>query len=263
MPKRDVLKEIIAKKKERLILAKQALTEEDLKAKVQGLAATRPFIEAISKPKQISLIAEIKKASPSAGVIRQDFNHVDIAKIYQEAGVQAISVLTEEDNFQGSVNFLNEVKQVTAVPLLRKDFIIEPYQAYESRYYGADAILLIADALTQDAISELVGIATELGLDCLVEVHTEKELKKVLRLKNIPLLGLNNRDLHTLEVDPKTVEKLYTLVPKEKIVVVESGIKTYQDILFLKILGVSAVLIGSAIMESPDIKFKIHDLMGT
>jgi len=262
MPKRDVLKEIIAKKKERLIPAKQALTEEDLKAKVQGLAPTRPFIEAISRPKQISLIAEIKRASPSAGVIRQDFNHIDIAKIYQESGVQAISVLTEEDNFQGSVNFLNEVRQVTTVPLLRKDFIIEPYQVYESRYYGADAILLIADALTQDTISELVEIATGLGLDCLVEVHTEKELKKVLKLKNIPLLGLNNRDLHTLEVDPKTVEKLYTLVPKEKIVVVESGIKTYQDILFLKILGVSAVLIGSAIMESPDIKSKIQDLMG-
>jgi len=262
MPKRDVLKEIIAKKKERLIPAKQALTEEDLKAKVQGLAPTRPFIEAISRPKQISLIAEIKRASPSAGVIRQDFNHIDIAKIYQESGVQAISVLTEEDNFQGSVNFLNEVKQVTTIPLLRKDFIIEPYQVYESRYYGADAILLIADALTQDTISELVEIATGLGLDCLVEVHTEKELKKVLKLKNIPLLGLNNRDLHTLEVDPKTVEKLYTLVPKEKIVVVESGIKTYQDILFLKILGVSAVLIGSAIMESPDIKSKIQDLMG-
>ncbi|MCX5710018.1 MAG: indole-3-glycerol phosphate synthase TrpC, partial [Candidatus Omnitrophica bacterium] len=212
MPKRDVLKEIIAKKKERLILAKQTLTEEDLKAKIQGLAPARPFIEAISKPKQISLIAEIKKASPSAGVIRQDFNHVDIAKIYQEAGVQAISVLTEEDNFQGSVNFLNEVKQVTTVPVLRKDFIIEPYQVYESRYYGADAILLIADALTQDTISELVEIATGLGLDCLVEVHTERELKKVLKLKNIPLLGLNNRDLHTLEVDPKTVEKLYTLI---------------------------------------------------
>ncbi|MCX5710704.1 MAG: indole-3-glycerol phosphate synthase TrpC, partial [Candidatus Omnitrophica bacterium] len=175
MPKRDVLKEIIAKKRERLVLAKQTLTEEDLKVKVQGLAPTRPFIEAISKPKQISLIAEIKKASPSAGVIRQDFNHIDIAKIYQEAGVQAISVLTEEDNFQGSVNFLNEIKQITTVPLLRKDFIIEPYQVYESRYYGADAILLIADALTQETISELVEIATGLGLDCLVEVHTERE----------------------------------------------------------------------------------------
>ena len=262
MPKRDVLKEIIAKKKERLLLAKQTLTEEDLKAKVQGLAPARPFIEAISKPKQISLIAEIKKASPSAGVIRQDFNHLDIAKIYQEAGVQAISVLTEEDNFQGSVNFLNEVKQVTTVPILRKDFILEPYQVYESRYYGADAILLIADALTQENISELVEIATGLGLDCLVEAHTEKELKKVLKLKNIPLIGLNNRDLHTLEVDPKTVEKLYTLIPKEKIVVVESGIKTYQDILFLKILGVSAVLIGTSIMESAEIKLKIQDLMG-
>jgi len=264
MPRRDVLKEIIARKKERLLLAKQALSEEDLKAKVGLLLApARPFIEAISKPRQISLIAEIKKASPSAGVIRQDFNHVDIAKVYQEAGVQAISVLTEEDNFQGNINFLNEVRQVTSVPILRKDFIFEPYQVYESRYYGADAILLIADALTQETISELTEIAAGIGLDCLVEVHKEKELKKVLKLKNIPLIGLNNRDLHTLEVDPKTVEELYTLIPKDKIVVVESGVKTYQDILFYKILGVSAVLVGSAIMESPDMKSKIQDLMGT
>lgn len=260
--KKDCLKEIVLKKKERLTLAKQALPEEELKNKLQGLSPARPFIEAISKPRQISLIAEIKKSSPSKGLIRENFNHQEIAGIYQEAGVQAISVLTEEDFFSGNINFINEVKAVTQAPVLRKDFIIEPYQIYESRFYGADAVLLIAGLLTQDEITNMTGIAAELGLDCLVEVHEEKELKKVLKLKNIPLIGINNRDLHTLETDFKTTEKLFPLIPKDKVVVVESGIKSYQDVLFLKILGVSAVLIGTAFMEAPDIRKRVEEVMG-
>lgn len=262
MAKSDALKEIILKKKEKIILAKQALPEEDLKTRIQGLPATRPFIEAISKPRQISLIAELKKASPSRGVIRENFNPAEIAAAYKEAGVQAVSVLTEEDYFLGNTSFINEIKNIIDVPILRKDFILEPYQVFESRHYGADVILLIADLLTQETISELVDIAGTLGLDCLVEVHTEKELKKVLRLKSVSLLGINNRDLRTLEVDFKTTEKLFPLIPKDKTVVVESGIKNYQDVLFLKILGVSAVLIGTAFMEAPDIKKKVEEVMG-
>ena len=262
MAKTDILKEIIAKKKEKIILAKQVLSEEELKAKIPGLAPTRPFIEAIKKPRQISLIAEIKKASPSLGVIKEDFNYIEIAKIYQEAEVQAISVLTEEDYFQGSLNFINDVKAVTGVPVLRKDFILEPYQVYESRYFGADAILLIADILTQDEISALSSLAYSLGLACLVEVHTEKEVKKILKLKDIPLIGVNNRSLHTLEVDPQTIEKLYTLIPKDKVVVVESGIKSYQDVLFLKILGVNAILVGTAFMQAADIRGAVNEIMG-
>jgi len=262
MTKKDVLKEIILKKKERIILAKQQLSEEELKVKVQGLAPARNFIEAISKPRQISLIAEIKKASPSQGVIRQDFNPLDIAGIYQNTGVQAISILTEEDYFLGNISYINEVKNIASVPVLRKDFILEPYQIYESRFYGADAVLLIADLLTQDEITEFVGIASGLGMDSLVEVHNEKELKKVLKLKGISLIGINNRDLHTLEVDPKITEKLYTLIPKDKVVVVESGLKSSQDILFLKILGVNAVLIGTAFMQAENIANKVEELMG-
>ena len=262
MAKSDILKEIVAKKKEKLILAKQQLPEEQLKSNVQGLPSTRPFIEAISKPRQISLIAEIKKASPSRGVIRENFDCLGIAKLYEEVGVQAISVLTEEDYFQGNIAYINEIKAVTSVPILRKDFILEPYQIYESRYFGADAVLLIADILTQEAISELIPLASSLGLDCLVEVHTEKELKKVLKLKDVALIGINNRDLHTLEVDFKTTEKLYTLIPKDRLVVVESGIKSRQDVLFLKILGASAVLIGEAFMSAQDIRPKIEEIMG-
>jgi indole-3-glycerol phosphate synthase len=262
MAKTDILKEIIQKKNEKILLAKQTLPQEELKARVAGLAPCRPFIESINKPRQISLIAEIKKASPSRGLIRADFNHIEIAKIYQQAGVQAISVLTEEDYFLGNVSFINDVKNVATVPILRKDFILEAYQVYESGYYGADAILLIADLLTQEKIEEFIQIASALGMACLVEVHTAKELKKVLKLKGVALIGINNRDLHTLEVDFTTTEKLYTLVPKEKVVVVESGIRNYQDVLFLKILGANSCLIGEVFMEAENIAKKVEELMG-
>ena len=261
MKKVDNLKEIIQRKNEKILLAKQNLPEEDLKAKIQNLAPARSFMESINKPRTISLIAEIKKASPSQGILRQEFNPSEIASIYQEAGVQAISVLTEEDYFMGNVSYLNEVKNVVDVPILRKDFILEPYQVYESRYFGADAILLISEILTRDKIIELMQIASQLGLDCLLEAHSEKELKKVLNLK-APLIGINNRDLHTFEVDFKVTEKLYPLIPKDKVVVVESGIKSYQDVLFLKILGVSAVLIGQTFMEAEDLKKKVEEIMG-
>lgn len=261
MGKADILKDIVAKKKERLALAIQQLGLEDLKAKLIGLPAPRPFKEAISKSKQISLIAEIKQSSPSKGLIRQNFNLQEIAQAYQEAGAQAVSVLTEEDFFGGNPAYINEVKTKFSGPVLRKDFILDSYQVYESRYLGADAILLIADLLTKDKLVEFMQIADGLGLDYIVEVHDEKELKKVLSLK-VPVIGINNRNLRTLEVDFKTTEKLFTLIPRDKIVVVESGIKSSQDILFLKILGASAVLVGTAFMETEDIKNKVLDLMG-
>jgi indole-3-glycerol phosphate synthase len=286
MPKIDKLKEIVLKKKERIASAKQLLPEEELKSKISGLSPTRPFLEAINKPRQISLIAEIKKQSPSQGIICENFNPVQIAGIYKDAGAQAISVLTEEDFFAGSPACISEIKSSVDLPVLRKDFILEPYQVYESRLLGADAILLIADLLSKDILSELISLSENLGMDCLVESHTDKELKKVLTLKIprpeqtneqeakkplakgkdkkfIPFaLGLNNRDLHTLEVDTKTTEKLFTLIPKDRIVVVESGIKNYQDVLFLKILGVNAVLVGEAILKASDMKQAIQDMMG-
>lgn len=262
MKKTDILEEIIQRKQERIALAKEALPIEELKSSSENLAPCRAFVEAINKPRTIALIAEIKKLSPSCGLSRQDFSLQDIAKAYQEAGAQAISVLTEEDYFGGNISYLNEVKTVVEMPILRKDFILEPYQVYESRAFGADAILLIADLLTQDKLSELIELASGLGLDCLVEVRTEKELKKVLKLKTVSLIGINNRNLHTLELDFKTTEKLFPLIPKGKNVVVESGIKKYQDVLFLKILGVDAVLIGTALLEAEDIKKKIDEIMG-
>ena len=257
----NILKEIVLKKEERILLAKQRFPEEKLKLQVQGLPPPRPFKSSITKPRNISLIAEIKKASPSRGIIRQDFNPCEIAYIYQEAGAQAISVITEEDHFLGDINYIEQVKKVVNLPILRKDFIIQPYQIYESRAFGCDCILLIAQLLSQETLSEFLDLANSLSLQCLVEVHTEKDLKKALKLKT-ELIGINNRDLNTLEVDFKTTEKIYPLIPKERFVIVESGIKSYQDILFLKVLGVKAVLIGEAFMESEDIKAKIKDIMG-
>ncbi len=261
MAKADILKQIVAKKKERILLAKQQLSQDDLITKLAGLPAIRPFKEVISKPKQISLIAEIKQASPSQGVIRQNFNLEEISRFYQESGVQVVSVLTEEDFFKGNLAYLNQVKSIFTGPVLRKDFILEGYQVYESRYFGADAILLIADLLTKDKLVELMRIADSLGLDYLVEVHDEKELKKALNLK-VPIIGINNRSLRTLEIDFKITEKLFTLIPRDKVVVVESGIRNSQDVLFLKILGVSAVLIGTAFMEAVNVRSKVEEVMG-
>ncbi|MCM8770904.1 MAG: indole-3-glycerol phosphate synthase TrpC [Candidatus Omnitrophica bacterium] len=257
-----MIKKIIAKKKERLAVLRQQQTEEALKERISRLPPTRPFIDSINKPRVISLIAEIKKATPAEGIIRQDFNPQEIAKIYQEAGAQAISVLTEEDFFLGSNEHLTQVRQAVDLPILRKDFIFEAYQVYETRAIGADAILLIADLLTKEKLTELLNLSKDLGLGCLVEVHTEKELKKILTLKLPFALGINNRNLHTLEVDLKTTERLYPLIPKDRVVVVESGIKNYQDVLFLKILGVNAILVGRAFMQAQDIKKKIEELMG-
>jgi indole-3-glycerol phosphate synthase len=269
MPVRDALKEIVAKKKERIAAAKLAVGEEALKERAAGLPACRPFLEALRKPRQICLIAEIKKQSPSAGVLRPDLDPAALAGQYAQAGAQAVSVITEEDFFNGSPAFLGQVRQAVNLPLLRKDFIVDPYQVLESRVLGADAILLIADILSKDMLTEFIQRADTAGLRCLVEVHDEKQLKKVLGIKPandkkaIPFaLGINNRDLHSLEVDTKTTERLFPLVPKDRLVVVESGLKSGQDILFLKVLGVSAVLVGEAIVTSADVQAAIQDLMG-
>lgn len=257
----DILKQIIAKKKQRLSQRMQQLTQEELLAKIEKTNPPSSFAKSINKSNLISLIAEIKKASPSSGIIRQDFNPCEIAAMYKEAGAQAISVLTEEDYFLGDINHAEQIKKTVNLPILRKDFIIEPYQIYEARAFGCDAVLLIAELLTQETLGRFLELAASLNLDCLVEVNTERDLKKALKCK-AQLIGINNRNLHNLEIDFKTTERLYPLIPKEKVVVVESGIKAYQDVLFLKVLGVRAVLIGQAIMEAADIKSKIKEIMG-
>jgi len=259
--KQNFLKEIIERKKQKLVERKRIFSEEQLKEKIADMGPTLGFKEAISRPKRINLIAEIKKASPSCGAIRPYIDVAKTARIYKEAGAAAISVLTEEVFFAGSLEDLRTVREAVDIPVLRKDFIIDPYQVFESRAFGADAILVIADALTNDSMKTILTLAESVGLDCLVEVHNEKGLKRALNLKS-PIIGINNRDLDTLEVDFKTTEKLIYLIPPEKIIVAESGIKSHQDILFLKILGINAVLVGEVFMRAEDISTEVKNIMG-
>jgi len=207
-----------------------------------------------------NLIAEIKKASPSRGVIREDFDPVEMAEVYEENGAAAISVLTDKKFFQGSINFLPEVRRVTGVPLLRKDFIIDEYQIYESRVYGADALLLIAAVLSREEMDSFLSLSRDLGLDCLVEVHSEEEVRKVLET-SAEIIGINNRNLRTFEVDLSTTLRLKRLIPSNKIVVSESGIRSREEVRLLAGEGIAAILVGEALLRSEDVGEKMRELV--
>lgn len=219
---------------------------------------TSDFNGALSK-KGISIIAEIKKASPSKGVIKKNFNPVKIAEIYDKIGVDAISVLTERHFFKGKDEYINDVKTITTKPVLRKDFIIEEYQIYESKVLGADAILLIV-SIVGNHLKDLYGTAKGIGLDCLVEVHDRKELDIALDAR-CEIIGINNRDLKSFEVDLSTTENLIKYIPEYKTIVSESGIKSASDIKYLKSLGVDAVLIGETFMRIVEDFGEINDFI--
>jgi indole-3-glycerol phosphate synthase len=210
----------------------------------------------------IQLIAEVKKASPSRGIIRPDFDPVEIAKIYAGNGAAAISVLTETKHFQGSLDHLRDIKKAlfNKLPLLRKDFIIDPYQIYESRACGADSLLLIVAILEPEKLQELLGISHELNMSCLVEVHDEAEVEIALKSR-AKIIGINNRDLNTFGVDLTTTERLRPLIPPDRIVVSESGIKERTDIEKFSRLGIDAVLIGESLMSAPDIAARMRELL--
>jgi len=212
---------------------------------------------------RIQLIAEVKKASPSRGVIRPDFNPVEIAQTYASNGASAISVLTEARYFQGSLNHLQDIKNALGnkrLPLLRKDFLCEPYQVYESRAYGADGLLLIVTILTSEKLRELLRLSHELSMSCLVEVHNEAEVEIALKC-GAGIIGINNRNLKTFTVDLSTTERLRPLIPSDRIVVSESGIKDRSDMEKLRQWGVDAVLIGESLMSAPDIAAKMKELL--
>jgi len=212
---------------------------------------------------RIQLIAEIKKASPSRGIICPDFNPVEIAQTYASNDASAISVLTETRYFQGSLNHLRDIRKALGnkrLPLLRKDFIYDPYQVYESRAYDADSLLLIVAILSSEQLEELLGLSHELGMSCLVEVHNEAELEIALN-SGARVIGINNRDLTTFTVDLTTTEHLRPLIPQDRIVVSESGIKNRSDIDKLKEWGVDAVLIGESLMSASNIAKKIKELL--
>jgi len=235
-------------------------------AEVQRVALAQPspldFASAL-RGDRIQLIAEVKKASPSRGIIRPDFNPVEIAQIYGSNGASAISVLTEPKYFQGSLNHLQDISNTMGnkrLPLLRKDFLSDPYQVYESRAYGADSLLLIVAILAPEKLKELLGLSHELNMSCLVEVHNKAELEIALR-SGAGIIGINNRDLKTFAVDLTVTGRLRPLIPPDRIVVSESGIKDRNDIEKLGKWGVDAVLIGESLMSAPDIAAKMKELL--
>jgi indole-3-glycerol phosphate synthase len=242
---------------------------EQLKQRVADLPRCRNFYKAVTKPNRrgLNVIAEVKKASPSAGLIRPDFDPVDIARTYEGCGADAISVLTDEKYFQGRLEYLEQVKQAVAVPVLRKDFIVDPWQIYEARAAGADAILLIADALPPGELMDLMIAATELTLTVLLEVHQADVLMGVRSLIGFPekgysVLGINNRDLTTMTVDINTTGRLRDMLDDDVPVVAESGIKTRADVEKLIAIGARAVLIGQTLCAQPDIAATFAELFG-
>jgi indole-3-glycerol phosphate synthase len=217
----------------------------------------------VLRSSNIQLIAEVKKASPSKGVIRNDFNPVDIAKIYADNGAAAISILTEVAHFQGSLDYLNNIDKALnqrSQPLIRKDFVFDPYQVFETRALGADALLLIVAILDPVKLQVLLELSHQLHLSCLVETHNKEEVE-VAVASGAKIIGINNRDLDTFYVDITTTQKLRSLIPPDRIVVSESGIKTRGDIENMKSWGVDAVLVGETLMASQDIAFRMKELL--
>jgi len=265
----NILDKILVDKRAEVKHRQSQRSLEQLKEQVRLLGKCRNFYKAITRPNSrgINVIAEVKKASPSAGVIRKDFDPVAIAQTYEKCGADAISVLTDEKYFQGRLEYIDRIKGAVDLPVLRKDFIIDLWQVYESRAAGADAILLIAEALKPGELMDLMIAAAELTLTVLLEVHRADTLLAVRSLIGFPkkgysVLGINNRNLATTEVDLNTTSRLAELIDNKNELVAESGIKTRADVEKLKSIGVRAVLIGQVLCENPDIEEKFTELFG-
>jgi len=254
------LEKVGAIQREEVDRRKASVSLEEMKERVSGLPSPRNLLESISKNGPMALIAEIKQASPSAGVIQERADIRRIAGAYQATGACAISVLTEAHFFHGELSHLRQVKDVVSVPVLQKDFIIDPFQIYEGRVAGADAVLLIAAMLSPDQLREFAELARGLGLVPLVEVHDEEDLKKISGL-DLPLIGINNRNLKTLMVDLETTFRLFGRIRPGTVVVSESGIKNRQDVNRLQEAGVRGILVGEVLMRAPDPDAKIRELL--
>ena len=260
----DILDRILQRKAEEIAERRARVAERELVAQAAVALPVRGFVEAIRTRlarHQTAVIAEIKKASPSRGLLRADFRPAEIARSYEKGGATCLSVLTDVDFFQGADEYLRAARTACALPVLRKDFTVDPYQVYEARALGADCILLIVAALADSRLGELAGLAQHLGLDVLVEVHDEAELERALRL-NVPLLGINNRNLRTFETSLETTLTLLERIPGDRIVVTESGIHTPVDVARMRAAGVHAFLVGEAFMKAAEPGEKLAELFG-
>jgi len=260
----DILDKIVAVKREEVAAALKRKPLALVRSDAESRVLTRDFVGAMrakiasGRP---AVIAEIKKASPSKGVLRADFIPADIAQSYAENGAACLSVLTDVQFFQGEIDFLKQARASCQLPVLRKDFMVDPYQIYESRAMGADCILLIAACLDDAQMKDMEAIARSLDMAVLVEVHDQPELERALQLKT-PLMGINNRNLKTFEVSLDTTLALRTLVPVDRLLVTESGIQTREDVLRMGAAGINAFLVGEAFMRAPDPGLALAELFG-
>lgn len=265
----NILDDIVRTKRAEVETARRRRPPAELKAAIADLPPARDFYGALTTLPVygVHLIAEIKRRSPSAGLIRPDFDPVTIAKTYHDHGASALSVLTDEKYFDGRLEFIHQVKQAVPLPVLRKDFIIDEYQVYETRVAGGDAVLLIGEVLPPSHLSELLELAFELGLTSLIEVHEPETLEQLKPVLPFPddrrsLLGINNRNLKIQQTDLATTEQLVSHAGRGTIIVSESGIKTRADVQRLMAAGARALLIGETFMRSPDIGVKVDELLG-
>ncbi len=256
-----ILNKIVAYKKRKLEEDKKTTPLDALIRQMGKCEAPRNFKKSIDMENRLSIIAEVKKASPSGGTIKKNFDPLAIAKAFDKDKVEAISVLTEDKFFQGKDQYLSDIRYITSLPILRKDFIIDPYQIYQSRALGADAVLLIAAILSKKQLIRFQAIAKEIGLQCLVEVHDRSELETVLETE-AEIVGINNRDLKTFQTTIQTTEKLIQFIPKDRIAISESGIMNRADMKFLEDTGVKGVLIGESLMKAKSIHDKLRELRG-
>jgi indole-3-glycerol phosphate synthase len=254
-----MLDKIVARKRKEVEQRKKLATMTYLQERIAQQKPPLDFAVSL-KGDHIRLIAEVKQASPSRGMLRADFDPIELAQIYAAGGAAAISVLTEANYFMGSIEHLVAIKEVVQLPLLRKDFIFDIYQVYESRAYGADALLLIAAILSQRQLKELVSLSHSLGLRCMVEVHNKSELERAI-ISEAEIIGINNRDLSTFIVDINTTRRLRPPIPQEKIVVSESGIRSRGDMEKLRTWRVDAVLVGEALVTARDVGAKMKELL--
>jgi indole-3-glycerol phosphate synthase len=258
----DILKRIMRRKAEEVTERAAALPLRELAARLEGAPPTRGFAAALAAQVgsgRPAVIAEIKKASPSKGLLRADFHPAEIARSYEAGGATCLSVLTDVDFFQGADAYLRQARDACGLPVLRKDFVIDPYQVYEARAIGADCILLIVACLGDAALRELAGLAAHLGLDVLVEVHDADELARALAVPG-RLIGINNRNLRTFDVSLETTLGLLDASPPQRLVVTESGIHTRDDVLRMQAAGVHAFLVGESFMRADDPGEKLSDL---
>lgn len=257
----SILDEIVISKQREVAAARKQTPLEELEARAQDAPPIRDFRGALDVPGTIRLIAEVKKASPSVKVIREDFEPVSIARTYQDHGAACVSVLTDAPYFQGHLSYLTRIREATTVPLLRKDFLIDEYQVVEARAAGADAILLIAEILDDATMTKLLERAWGLGMSALVEFHDPANLPRVLAA-GADLVGVNNRDLHTFTTDIDRTLRLRDQIPSNVLLVSESGIHNHEQVERLRAAGVSAILVGESLMRAPDIGRAVDDLLG-